>query len=280
MKNILLPTDFSSVAKNAYLYARDLATYIDAQLKVVNICYPDKDTIGGFIPSTDDLIKHQQKQLDSFVGTVQETSLEGVVETAMVETEVIIGFPKEEIQKLSSQEEVDLIIMGTTGSGSNRISKMIGSVSSGVAQKANCPVLLVPPEASFEGIKNMLYAGNYESAKGQVLNDISELAEKFEADIHLVHIAKEASLGTNPIQEVVLERLFKKVAPELKFEFHTMASEKVWEGLDKYARTNDIDLIVLVTRQRSFWESLSHKSLTRKMIFYSEVPLLVMHTDK
>ena len=277
MKKILLPTDFSQTAHNAYLYGRDLAEFIDGQIKVIHVSYPNRDSITGiYAPSIQELKKYKQKQLDAFVQDGPPNSMEGIIAKQMVDKEVIIGFPKEEILNRSKSKEVDMILLGTTGSG-GVLNKLLGSVSSEVSQKAHCPVFLVPPNARFDGLKNILYAGNYESADKQMLQEISELAAKFEADIHMVHVTKKKSYEENQIQELILERLFKKVAPNVKFKTGTVISEKVWEGLDYYAQQNDIDLIVIVTRHRNFWESIRHKSVTKKMVFHTNTPLLILH---
>ena len=58
-----------------------------------------------------------------------------------------------------------------------------------------------------------------------------------------------------------------------------MFGDDVVEQLNEYALFNNIDLIILVTHQRSFWESILHKSITRKALLGAGLPLLVMHSD-
>jgi nucleotide-binding universal stress UspA family protein len=50
----------------------------------------------------------------------------------------------DEITKFAETEQADLVIMGTHGHGAFKRA-LIGSVASGVARSASCPVLLVPP---------------------------------------------------------------------------------------------------------------------------------------
>ncbi len=52
--------------------------------------------------------------------------------------------PVDEIVGYSAQEGIDMIVMGTHGYGAVKRA-LIGSVASGVARSAGCPVLLVPP---------------------------------------------------------------------------------------------------------------------------------------
>jgi universal stress protein E len=52
--------------------------------------------------------------------------------------------PVEEILRLAAEETVDLVVLATHGHGAIKRA-LIGSVASGVARRAKCPVLLVPP---------------------------------------------------------------------------------------------------------------------------------------
>ncbi len=279
MQNIVIPTDFSKTAHNAYLYGCDLAEYIGGQVKVMHACYPSVDSLNGInTPNIEELKAYKNDQLDAFIQNDHPTSVESVIEKNMVEKIIKIGFPKDEIIKISEAKDTDMIVMGTTGKG-GVLDKIFGSVSSDVAMKAHCPIWLVPPNAQFDGIKNILYAGNYESANGRMLREVSEIAKKFEANIHMVHVSKKKSHEENKIQELVLEKLFNKIAPDLDFEMATVVSEKVWEGLDRYTSKNNIDLMVIVTRHRNFFDSIRHKSITKDMIFHTKTPLLILHLD-
>jgi nucleotide-binding universal stress UspA family protein len=62
-----------------------------------------------------------------------------------VRTEVVWGIaPADSIADHARAEQMDLLVMGTHGQGGLR-RLLVGSVASGVASQAHCPVLLVPP---------------------------------------------------------------------------------------------------------------------------------------
>lgn len=66
----------------------------------------------------------------------------GNIENVSLESRVVIGDPSDEIIKFANDEQVDLIIMGTTGlSGFSKF--VFGSVARNVSEKATCPVMLV-----------------------------------------------------------------------------------------------------------------------------------------
>jgi nucleotide-binding universal stress UspA family protein len=64
------------------------------------------------------------------------------MENISLQTQVLIGDPSDEIIKFANNENIELIIMGTTGLSG--IKKFVsGSVAKNVSEKAKCPVMLV-----------------------------------------------------------------------------------------------------------------------------------------
>jgi len=178
MKKILVPTDFSERAKDAYMYARELAEKYNASIKVVHVYHPTGDLVNphGFsqIPELEDIKKESMIQ---FVSHGFSNTIVDVITAEQIEHEIIIGFPIEKIIDLS-KEDYDLIVMGTTGKGGHVLEKLMGSISSKVSQYAHCPVLLVPEGKKFTGVYNIAFAGSYSSANEKALEKMIEYARK------------------------------------------------------------------------------------------------------
>ncbi len=279
MTRIVVPTDFSKNAKNAYDYASRLSDYLDGQISVVNICHPTTDSINGVnIPLLPELVESHEEKLDNFVHTEKSNTIEGMATEALIEKEVIIGLAGEELVNISKKEDTDLLVMGTTGK-SGFLEKVFGSVSSIVSQKAECPVWLVPPNTQFEGLQNILYASNYQSADEEMVQQIVRFAKTFDSNVHMVHVQEEKMRTDDELDKILIEQLFRRKAPALEFNMSILKSNSVWKGLFNYAEEHQIDLIVLVTKHRKFWERLIHKSITKEMVLHAKVPLLILHLD-
>lgn len=280
MKKILVPVDFSKNAQQAFLYAIELGELIKTPVKAIYFCRPVVDALKGTpIEDIQVLAEQKEKQLEAFVnGDLADASMTRVVERTMVETEVVTGFVIEELERMSKSEEVELIVMGTTGEG-GWLKKTFGSVSSAVAQSAHCPVLLVPPGAEFNGIQEMIYASNYEAVNVEAAQKMAKWAERLIADIHLVHVQEEGKAEVFKLEELVLQRLMQKNIPEADLQITTVESKEVWAGLYQTAMETQADMIVMVTHHRNFWDRLWHKSQTREMIQHSPIPLLILHLE-
>jgi len=280
MKNILVPTDFSPTAKNALIYAEALAKDIDAHLKVVNVCHPSTDTADGFlIPSLEELKKAREEKLDQFVFKSNgENDINSIGSKSSFDQEVVIGYAGDVLPELSKDEQTDLILMGTTGEG-GVLMNLFGSISSKVAQNSGSPVWLIPPESKYTGLKKIVYAGNYQSADEKTLNEIRTFAETFDAALDIIHVNTSKNKDDFQMEAFVVEELFKQKYPDVNF--HAYPKEgAVWESINNYAEEQEADLIVLVTRERTFRESIFHKRTTRPLILNTKTPILILHSEK
>jgi nucleotide-binding universal stress UspA family protein len=73
---------------------------------------------------------------------VLDTARTEVGDAARVETQLIEGPPAPAILRVAQEEAFDLIVLGSRGQG-QLAGLLLGSVSSAVAQRADCPVLIV-----------------------------------------------------------------------------------------------------------------------------------------
>jgi len=81
--------------------------------------------------------KAAEDETDKALAGLEGSRPESVVVTA------VRGFPVEELIKAAS--DADMIVLGSRGAG-GFARLLMGSVASQVAQHAQCPVLIVPPE--------------------------------------------------------------------------------------------------------------------------------------
>ncbi len=86
--------------------------------------------------------------------------------------------------------------------------------------------------------------------------------------MHLV--TDKMVVGYDPGIDISLE--------EVPHTFHKFSgSNEVNEIVNLFVSEENADMICMIRRGRGFWENLFHKSVTRKEIFNSPVPLLVLH---
>lgn len=277
MKKILVPIDFSECSQNALLYAKNLANTLGFSLDVVHV-YTGNLNSNESLTLRPGKTKQEslQERLDEFVNALPENEKDNSVLTkTKIETEAILAMNVSyKILKLTKNSDIAMVVMGTSGVG-NIMNKMLGSISSAVAQRAHCPVMLIPEGLTYKDFKNVLYASNYESADENLIQQVIDFGNVFRATMHFVHIEDKDNYET--IEETIFNKLFEKGDPAFFFNIVNIKNKPVIDGLTQYADENNVDLIVLVNRQRSYLDNLFQLSLTKKMTLDTKYPLMVFH---
>lgn len=277
MKKILVPTDFSENAKYAFLYAMNLAEQLDAAVTVCHVYHPSANSMNEIvIPSDNELFEIRKERLNVFVNKSYSKNMDEVIVADMIDQKLEVGFASDKLVEMSKTREYDMIVMGATGS-TGLLEKVFGKVSLSVAQRAACPVLLIPAGVRFYDINDIMYASEYESADGDLLIQLADFSNQLDANVHLVHVYNKDEIGPEGLGHYLLEKAFQLKAPTLKFKMDSITSDSVAHGLGAYARNKNMDLMVIVKPQRKFWQRLIHTSRTNEIIMNPEIPLMVMH---
>lgn len=264
---LIVPVDFSKTSANALDYALNLGAKIGASVQALHVYIPSSQDLNEFGVLGDDMMDLHEQQLSAFV----KKSLEDKNYKVEVEEVFKIGFPAKEILKMEENEEKDIIIMGTNGM-TNDIWYKLGSVSLEAMQRASCPVIVVPEDAKFEAIDNILFAFEDTVQDVTSLQKLFKFAKLFDSDIHLVHVEKE---GVYKDAERLLE-FSSAHYPKNKMTLKVIQDADIVEGLNEYAANNAMDWIVMPTHKRSFFGRLFHSSVSSKMAAHAKIPIIIL----
>ncbi len=143
-KKILVAVDGSDHAKHALNYAIDSADKWGAELVILTVVPPISSLVYSdefsytYIPELEDNIrKSHQKMLRESAELVNNKHLEIKVKTLLDE-----GRPSDVIVETATEEDVDLIVMGSRGLG-GITGWVLGSTSRHVVEVCSKPILIV-----------------------------------------------------------------------------------------------------------------------------------------
>lgn len=278
MKTILVPTDFSDCATNAYLYACRLAEKLHAKIILTHVFHVP--VIDPNIPAdlTEDMISEKRmNSLEQFKKINQKMAgIIGEDQFGKIKTENLLrqGFAVSEIEELSREIAPDLIIMGTQGASG--LKKLIGSNTSNIVQRSHVPVLVVPSEARFSGIGHILYATELGSEEFKAINQLLDFAKIFGAGITCLHVYKDNELP-DEARMADLKQYFHNDLKMHYIQLEFVHNNDIAEGIHQFLEMHDCELLAMQTHHRNFFNKLFHKSLTRKMAFHTDKPLLAFH---
>ena len=114
--------------------------------------------------------------------------------------------------------------MGTQGE--SRLEEILfGSTTVEVMKQCSCPVLAIPPNSSFYGIKEIVYASDLVEKDIEVISHVCDLAEFFDAEVVVFHVFVEDNLTNQEEADEFNELLKEKISyPKLKKESVTYSN--------------------------------------------------------
>ncbi len=280
MKKILVPTDFSATATKAAEYALAIAEKAGAEIILLNAFLAGDFTLPTeagvlekYYVGIQDEIK---KQLDDLRQHFEKSSNVKII------TRMYNGGTKDAILKCAADEKADMIIMGTLGaSGLDRI--LFGSNASAVIGSSTIPVLAIPKNVTWKGLKNILFTTR-DFDDHQRIDPVIELARLEDALVHFaVHINTNEKDSVNYLEYGKMLNDYEQVFPDLysdvRFKTTLLEGKKFDEAVDRYLKEHDIDMLVMTTHKRGFWDSLFNRSVTKEMAYHLTVPLLAIPAE-
>jgi nucleotide-binding universal stress UspA family protein len=136
MREFLVPVDGSEGSEAAIEEALELAREVGAQVTFAFVRKPPSSLRGS--PYYERLLCTELGTARSVTDAARRKAWEAGVGTR---TEILEGDPVDEILSFADNRHADLIVMGSRGRGPFA-GALLGSVSSGVVQHANVPVLV------------------------------------------------------------------------------------------------------------------------------------------
>jgi nucleotide-binding universal stress UspA family protein len=274
MKKLLVPTDFSDTSKNAALFAAQMAADVQ-NAKLILIHVSDKITGGSDgSPLTEDdddrriILTQALGQLKDELLAVANVPIEFVMEkgTSLVET----------LSRYVRHQGIDLVIMGITGA--TRLEQIfMGSNTLEMAKESACPVLIIPPDAKYRKIKNVVLASDFKEVDTTIpVAPLKATLDLFKPALHIVNVDSEHYVELTDeykAERAKLETMLKNYAPE----FYFIRQYDFFDAISQFAEDKNIDLIVIVPRERSFLSGLFKTSHTKKLAYHSHIPIVAIH---
>jgi nucleotide-binding universal stress UspA family protein len=141
IKNILLPTDFSSLSLSAAEYAVDLALKYQAKIHLLHVLEKTPPIL--IIRSLDLSEKKIVKALEDEAKTNLQKTLEKIKGKGdyQIETAVRKGIDYEEIVNYAEEKKIDILVIATHGR-TGVLHTLLGSVAEKVIRYSKIPVLV------------------------------------------------------------------------------------------------------------------------------------------
>jgi len=276
MKNILCPIDFSESSIHALEFAADIAAHEKGRLTLLNIFTPAE--FNGILNS-----QHVEEDYDKLL-EIAELKLEAIAKEIMhlsgkrglqeCKHQIRSGEIVMKVSEVAKEENCDLIVIGTTGTSAFK-KKYIGDNATSIIKHAHCPVMCIPESHNFHGINRIVYASDYQEEDKLAVQQIVMLATAMDAELKIVHISHH----DHAIDKAMYDSFVSELSGFIHYDrttFDRLVFDHVAEGLDKYAREIEADLLILLDKKLTKVEHLLHRSLTHHIDKFTDYPLLIL----
>lgn len=271
MKTILLTTDFSKNAKNAIAYAIRLFGKVDVNYLLINT-YVEPRSSTNVVVSLNDFLKKE--------------SLEGVKEAheelndlfgpdLSMEHRTYYGDLAPVILALSKEESLDYVVVGTKGASALE-NFIMGSNTLDVVKNVKVPILVVPQDEELTSLDRIALAADYEHIDHiHLLDPLTFIARRTKAKLKIVNINTEEK---DTDYDHALEAFeLHNILEGITHQFYTEKNDDVVEGIDRFVKDKNVQLLAMVARKHTFFDRLFHKSITKEVSKLADVPLLILH---
>ena len=258
--NIIVPVDFSPVSLNA---ARFAAQMLFGQYDATLILYHAYSNPKEAADISLDLRKIKDALLD-----------EGIIkiECKAEQAEDFIEALDRQVRHLDAA----LVVMAINDK--SKLEQVLSSSNSlKMIQRNLCPVLVVPPNAKHNAIKNVALASDFKDVETTIpLVPVKKILNLFRPNLHIVNINSDIYVSLNEEylkQRAVLQEMFQEFKPEFyfitTFDFH--------ETLRQFITDKNIDMVLTFPRSHSFINNLVKGNNTKKLVYESAIPVLAAH---
>jgi nucleotide-binding universal stress UspA family protein len=276
MKTLVVPTDFSPVAVNAINYAADMALAINCSIVLVNtyqapVIYSDSPIPPVAIDSFEEIQKASEERLEEQKRVLMRTTAGKI----KIYTESRFGDVVSELEKLCNSIDPFAIIMGSNGAaGLERL--LMGSTTLKTISHIKYPVIVVPPGTSYKGIRKIGLACDYKNIiESTPVEFIKNIVNEFGAELHVLNIDHNDSHQNKDaiVESAWLEALLDNIKPNYYF----LDREDVVEGINEFAETGNLDMVMVIPKKHNLIEGLFHKSKSKELITHSHIPIVSIH---
>lgn len=271
-KLIVYPTDFSDCAKNALTYAIAMGKALSCKIKIVHAI-----EISGISTSEQNptIILETIKVLEEYAEQKLEI-LKKEIESFGIECDydILQGrtlFIKEYMEKINPL----MIVMGTIGKN-NLENKLFGSLATQTILNSKSIVLAIPEKAIYNNLSKIVFATDFHEKDKTSLEFIKNIRTYYKSRLSIIHICEDINNVEQERNNLLnLENEISKSISSKNLHFELLYGENAEEELLEFLASSKPDMLALITRKRTFIERIFEKSLSKKMVNHTNIPVLV-----
>lgn len=287
MIKLLVPVNFSEYSLNALKFGLTLAEKFPAEITILHCfgLYESKSELNLTDVEKINLRQEVEKQEEEAREKLNRLTLDKVNSMSPSQKKNITlkvrfeyGYPEDVIPIISQKENCDVIIMGTKTKGET-IKELLGSITGDVIQKVTAPVLAVPAHSvvDLSRIGKVLFLTEFDEQDYFSIHRLIRIITPFDTEIHAVHFCYKKGEETEMLKMEKFKVYCDSTYRNHKIIYQILKGKDFVETIEQYVQEHQIDILAMTRKKRNFLQRFFNASITRKLLFHTDIPLLVFH---
>ncbi|GAB5552793.1 MAG: hypothetical protein Sapg2KO_23840 [Saprospiraceae bacterium] len=263
MKKILLPSDFSEHAEASAIYAAHLSRALKVPVDIVHVT-DAAGTIGLYAEGSQIVKERLRKQL----WKLSQKMHDAVDGDLKYDTLLLAGTTTSALASIA--DKYDLIVMSAKGKVDLDYF-FLGSTTKHLVQKAQTPILVVPPNYSFKAPEKIVWAlDDQHIGTTKQISPLPELARHFGAKLEIFHQDEgDQDKGFKLDLSIFLEN----IQYSIHYDFNDTS---ITDSIIEFAESEQADMICMIHHRRPLLQKLFNPSNTISSISKSKLPILIL----
>lgn len=283
MQNILVPTDFSPEAHNAFEVAMQLAHRTHGQITLLHVVDssggPGMVTTGGvsgaslhgvFMVQLLQKTKHRMRELMAEVSrTAPEVTVHDRIATGNIDDAIL---------EVVKEQNIDLLVIGAHIHAPVFHLFNLESHAERLVRLSPCPVLTVKHPAPHFEVRSIVFASDFSHEADRAVKSLRQVVAAFpEATLHLLDVVTRAEEYSAAIDRI---HAFADRHRIYDYEPDVVNAPQVRVGIPRYAEQSHADLVVMLTHGRTgLWHFLQGGSIAESVAVQANAPVLTFHPE-
>ena len=265
MNRILLATDLEDTARNVAAFALSIAENLHAKLTVYH-AFGKPDLAQSMLTDAEREAKVMTAMRELIGGITSDSTTD-----VHVDYVADVDYPGDGIIEQVDKNDYDLVVIGLREASDG--GEQFSSLAYRLLREVETSVLAVPPQASFMGVNEIVFASDVDRADEVVLEQLQEWRQGMSAELFVVHVYDDEQDKARATQ--VMKKWRERYASRPNIHFELMAGDFT-EDIGAYVEKRGGDMLVLQSHTRGLFGRVFKHSAAADVAQVVQVPLLVM----
>ena len=277
MKNILVPTDFSTSAYNAVKFAMHLFEGCPCVFYFLNTYTPELHSnrlMAGSVSGFSQNSKAAETSEKGLKNIIRKVKKEFKNPRHSYKTISSFSLLKDEVKETIVAHDIDFVIMGAIGSSNNETIYLGRNTVRILNAVKNCPVFVIPYNFKFTKLLNIAFVSDSNHFfNSDELDPVLTLAKIFNSSVCIVTLQQEKR--KLPELQKLNHELFERKLETVPHTFHQLTIDTSLSlALDYFIDKAKCQLLVMSNSANSYMKNLCDNFVVERSKFSLKVPIV------